>query len=422
MMVATRVAKARASLDFKVYQQQHDFITADEHFVAIIAGIGAGKTLAGSIKSGMASQGQIGTKRVPVPNIGMVTAPTYPMLRDVSLRTFLEMWKPLIADYNKNESRVTMKNGSEILFRSASNPDTLRGPNLLWWWPDEAAFYHPDVWRIMIGRLRAHGMQGYAWPTTTPAGTNWLYQVFGQEQRPDYRVIKASTWMNPFISADYYRMLAREYSGEFAEQELHGEFIKFSGLIYDQFKQSKHVLSAPLRTAVYHVAGVDWGYANPGVILIGQVDTDGGITIVAEEYERQRRIEAWVEVGKALHQAYNIETLFCDPSEPDYIRQFVDAGLKAVPADNSVRPGIQKVQNRLVNTDGTTPRLLITRDCPNLIKEMEQYQWAKNQIGMMDVPRKANDHCADSCRYMVMGIDGNKYQEMYAGGEVERYA
>lgn len=410
------------ALQIELYQQQLDFVTADEHFVAIIAGIGAGKTLAGAVKSGLASQGQIGSRRVPVPNIGMVTAPTYPMLRDVSLRAFLTTWEPLIADYNKNESRVTMKNGSEILFRSASNPDTLRGPNLLWWWPDEAAFYHPDVWRIMIGRLRAHGIQGYAWPTTTPAGMNWLYQVFGREERTDYKVIRASTWMNPFISPDYYRMLQQEYSGEFAEQELHGEFIKFSGLIYDQFKASEHIVAAPLRNAVYHVAGVDWGYANPGVILVAQVDTDGGITIVYEEYERQRRIEAWVEVAKVLRKSYQIETFFCDPSEPDYIRQFRDAGLNAVQADNAVRPGIQRVQNRLVNKAGTVPRLLITRDCPHLIKEIEQYQWAKNQIGVTDHPRKANDHAVDCARYLVQGIDGNKYQEMEAGGEVERYA
>ncbi|MCU0466178.1 MAG: hypothetical protein MUF38_16625, partial [Anaerolineae bacterium] len=105
-------------INLELYQEQVDFVTAPEHALGFVAGIGSGKTYAGAVRDILATQGQIGGERVPVPNVGVVTAPTYNMLKDATLRTFLEVAGPLVAKFNKADMVATMTNGSEVLFRS----------------------------------------------------------------------------------------------------------------------------------------------------------------------------------------------------------------------------------------------------------------------------------------------------------------
>src|SRR5690606_36528400 len=119
--------------------------------------------------------------------------------------------------------------------------------------------------------------------------------------------------------------------------------------------------------------------------------------IIHEEYARQRRIEDWIEYAKGLRDAYGIQVFRCDPSEPDYIQAFNDAGLNAVQADNSVAPGIQAVRQRLIVRGDNLPRLFIHSSAANLMIEFEQYQWMKHRAEQFfrDMPLKANDHAMD---------------------------
>ena len=123
---------------------QHDFLTCEERFTAFVGGIGSGKTYAGCVKDLAAAKP--GT-------LGLVVAPTYPMLRDATLRTFLEIAEGAIERFNHAEMTARVKTGGEILFRSADNPDRLRGPNLHWAHIDEGAMCPPGTWEIIIGAL-----------------------------------------------------------------------------------------------------------------------------------------------------------------------------------------------------------------------------------------------------------------------------
>lgn len=384
------------------------FVTDPANFALFLGGIGSGKTLAGSVRAALATQGWLGKQKINTPNLGVVTAPTYPMLRDATIRTFFEIAGDLIAPsgYNKSEQTVLMKNGSEVIFRSTEHPERLRGPNAAWWFGDEAALYTVDVWKIMIGRLRQYGKRGHAWLTTTPKGRNWIWQKFEQSRRRGYSKVVAATWMNPFLDEDFVRSLMVEYAGDFALQELEGVFVAWEGLIYGEFSRDVHVRrEIDQRRFTGYYAGVDWGFANPGVILVCGLDTDGRLTIVHEEYTPRRRVEDWVAVAKQLNETYHIRQFWCDPSEPDYIKMFNDANLSAVGANNTVTTGIQAVKSRLTIRGDGQPRLLLTPESVWTATQFEQYQWAKNQHGIKDAPLKANDHALDALRYLVMGVD-----------------
>lgn len=232
----------------------------------------------------------------PAGSIGMMIAPTYPMLKDALLRTFIEMARPLITEFNKSDYHVKLRNGSEVIFRSADNPDRLRGPNLGWFALDEAALMTREALDIMLGRLRL--MPGNAWLTTTPRGRNhWLYD-FVSAQGEGVEIVRAGTADNPFLPKDFIAMLERQYTGDFLRQELLGEFIEMGGAVFsDAFYYDE------LPTTGYREAwGVDWAYtassrADYSVALQGRVYDD--TLYLTDMVRQQSEVPAFLAALKA---------------------------------------------------------------------------------------------------------------------------
>lgn len=181
---------------------------------AFIGGIGSGKTLAGCVE----------VLRQPPGSVGFVIAPTYKMLRDASQATFFKLFRGFVEDHNKQEQRTTLINGTTILWRSADDPDSLRGPNLDWAWIDEASYCKAGLWNVVVGRLR--GQPGRAWITTTPKGKNW---VWGLCHARRVRLFRAATRDNTALPVEFLDDVAGQYGGQFAEQELGGQFVDWSG-------------------------------------------------------------------------------------------------------------------------------------------------------------------------------------------------
>jgi phage terminase large subunit-like protein len=209
----------RTERRLRLSDTQCDFVDDPHPFVLFVGGVGAGKTYAGAARALLRRFG------VAKPSLGLVVSPSYPMLRDATWRTALDVWAPLIERVVGNEMRLVLKTGDEVIFRSADDPERLRGPNAAWAWIDEAALCHPSTWPITIGRLRQHGVLGEAWLTTTPKGMNWVYEVFFVSATEQTAVHRAATSANPFVDGAFVDSLRSQYTGDFARQELEAEFI-----------------------------------------------------------------------------------------------------------------------------------------------------------------------------------------------------
>lgn len=374
----------------ELYASQHDFVLCRDRFAGFVGGIGSGKSYAGAVK-GLLEAGS--TKC-----LGVVTAPTYPMLRDATLRTYLDLAGDAIVDFHRSEMLATLANGSEVLFRSADNPDRLRGPNISWWHGDEASLYGADVWPVMIGRLREGGKAGRAWITFTPKGRNWIYHRLSE-----FTLFRARTRDNPYLDDEFIRSLEASYTGGFARQELEGEFVSFEGLVYEDFDRTRHVQDRPGPFKRY-VAGLDEGYTNPAVILVVGLDHDDRAH-VAEEFYRRRVLQGEVVAeAKRLQAAYGIEMFFADPSAAGLIADLRANHVRVVEATNDVLPGIQRVKAVLAVQGDSRPRLTVQPSCVNVIAEFESYIWKEGRHGVKDEPEKANDHALDALRYALMGI------------------
>lgn len=117
-------------------------------------------------------------------------------------------------------------NGSLIEFRSADNPDSLRGPGLDILWMDEAAFIRTgDAYRVV--RPAMADKQGIVINTTTPDRQNWFWERFWSGKALDNpRHFRVSYWSldNPYFPIDEWEeeredthpmIFAQEYMASF---------------------------------------------------------------------------------------------------------------------------------------------------------------------------------------------------------------
>jgi hypothetical protein len=191
-------------------------VPGSEHYLANgIYHHNSGKTRAGTVE----------VLRQPPGSTGAVVCPTYKMLKDTIIPTIRETAKDLLVSFNKSDMVMEFIHGITLLLRSSDDPESLRGPNLGFFWMDEPALQTHMTWKIMLGRIRR--APGRAWVTGTPAGRNWLYKVFVLDAGDDYELITASSHDNPWLPKHYLETLDGTYEGAFHKQEVSGEFVEW---------------------------------------------------------------------------------------------------------------------------------------------------------------------------------------------------
>jgi predicted phage terminase large subunit-like protein len=213
-------------LRISLHPTQAAFRQSNAIYRGFVGGRGAGKSWIGAYDL---------IRRAIPRRLYLVAAPTYPMLRDSSIRTFEEIARSLgyIRDITTSagNARAVLGNGAEVLFRSAENPNRLRGPNISGAWLDESGDMDYESYLIVAGCLREGGEQGWLSSTFTPRGRqHWTFEVFGKN-KPDTELFTARTSENPFLPEGFEDRLRDQYTSSFAEQELAGRFVDLAGTV-----------------------------------------------------------------------------------------------------------------------------------------------------------------------------------------------
>jgi phage terminase large subunit-like protein len=188
---------------------------------AFVGGIGSGKTFAGVME----------VLRMPASSVGMIVGPTYQSLNKATLETFFEIAEPakLIERHWKADRRFKLKGNRIVHYGSADNPDSLRGPNLGWFWGDEVSYWEAKAWRIMAGRLRKD--PGRCWLTMTPRGKkHWTYRDLFGKGRVEF--VTARTVSNTFNREGFADELVDVGTVNWQRQEYDGEFIDEVGSVF----------------------------------------------------------------------------------------------------------------------------------------------------------------------------------------------
>ena len=379
---------------------QEKFLASSAQYRAFVGGIGSGKTYAGALAALLEANKH---------TLGLVIAPTYPMLRDASLRTFLQIAGRWVREFNKAEMSCVLGNGAEVLFRSADNPDRLRGPNASWFWFDEGAVV-PDVepWQVAIGRLREGGKVGRGWVTTTPKGYNWVYDEFGptvvEASGGAKELFTTRTADNPFLAPEFVQGLQNQYSGAFRKQELEGAFVPLEGTAFRNIRACLGEWEQwPFEPyAGTFVMGVDWGQSKDYTVAVVM---DARTRWVVDRL-RVNKID-WAfqrEQVIALYRKWKCDLAVVEANSiggPN-IEALTEENINVFPFWTDQIKKARVIQQLIMAFEQRTIRI---PPIPNLLQELDAFQQEQLPSGRMryEAPQGAHD---DEVIALALAYDG----------------
>lgn len=404
---------------------QSVFFNSAYKYTLATSGLGGGKTFIGCLR--------LINKVSKAPgSLNLVAAPTFPMLRDSTYRTFMSLAPDgFVLDFNANDGTMKVRAGTgtaEILWRSLVKYEFLRGIEFMYEYIDELALCHPMAWKIARGRLRQKlpglpGVKPQGWATTTPRGKNFVYHEWVMHPTKRHAWVHwPGTDNNANLPEGYYEDLG--YTGSFYDQEVKGLFAAFDGLVY-QFEDepeafNSHVKEPPENMSWRDViGGLDFGYRDPTAACVFGLRSDLRAWQIGEYYQRKANFyDTVIPAILDLSREHHVSTWYCDSSEPDKIeelrraadREGVDTIFRAVEkGPGSIISGVQTVQWMLAKRDDGSRGLLVSPECTNTRKEYGSYQYDTKDVGersSSDVPQDMNNHAMDATRYALHSVFG----------------
>ena len=209
----------------------------------------------------------------------------------------------------------------------------------------------------------------------------------------------------------------------------------FEGSIHPDFKETTHVYDPakfdPRKVLQIRmkVAGFDYGLSSPTCYLEVDVAREGFIFVTGEYYVSNKTIEQHAGQIRDRLMQRPVEAILADPKvfhedtrdrrvmTKSVAQEYATHGVGFIRADNNEDTSIQKLQELMqvdtglmnpVTKELGSPRLFVSKKCPNLIAEIQQQRRKEERNVLtgekeflderdMDVP----DHAYDALRYVV---------------------
>jgi hypothetical protein len=417
------------------YPSQKEFHDARDRFKGFSGPIGSGKSKALCHEALQLAYVNHGC-------LGVIGAPTYPMLRDATLTAFLEILEDNQVPYQFNKSEYSLvlpEVDSTILFRSLDCFERIRGTNLAWFGVDELTYCKPEAWLRLEGRLRspsAKRLQGFA--VWTPKGFDWVYKRFiGPDRVPGYKAVLAAPGENTALPSDFYERLKLSYDPRLYQQEVLGQYLSiFSGAAYFSFDRERNVQTVQYTPGKPLAWSLDFNI-NPMCSVISQLidiadraDVLSGrqrkVIYVLDEIalldadinsacaEFVRRTEPYRQYGPLTVHLYGDSAghsrshagpsdwqLVLDYFHNDTRFQFVKKVPAAAPL---VKDRVNTVNAMTLNARGER-RLFLDPRVKELIQDLEQVVWRAdvggNITGQLDKRDPKRTHLSDALGYMI---------------------
>lgn len=398
-------------IEFKVHSyKQEQAIKSNKPVLLLATGTQWGKTQTGALRMKFKMHTHVSRD-----DAFLITAPTYKTLHQSTLPAFLKLMEGY-GRYDKKFDVFRMHNGGTCYCRTETDPDSIVGiTNVRHIWADEAGKYGKYFWENMQARAEFCGCGIDL--TTSPYSLNWVFKEIIKPKmkglRDDVDYITAASWENPYHSLhNEQKRLDKEKTMDSRRFRMifGGLFEKMEGLVYDCFDENIHVCdSITLPTGTKYYGGIDWGfYPDPFVLIVRAVTPSGKHYQVSEFVKTRLTITDQIRAAKQKQVIWGIERFYADPSQPGAIEEFCRNGLPTIPAENSIRLGID-AHYELIK-DGS---FKIFKDTsPFTLDEYASYHYPEEQDLRPDqdsnpkdqLPVGQNDHCLDAARYLTTAL------------------
>jgi len=249
---------------------QSEFFTATEKYVAMVSGFGAGKTNTLVLK-------MLSDKFAhPEVDLGYF-APTYPLIRDILYPRVAEFLEDMNHPYkiNKAENTIYVNGYGRIICRTMDQPERLVGFEIGNAYLDEFDTLKTEaamaVWHKLMARIRqrfADNSVNRMMIATTPEGFRATYKLFYGNDNPDYRLIQASTYSNPYLPESYIKSLEETYPPELISAYLNGEFVNLTaGTVYNAYDRYKCRSGERIKEKEQLRIGMDFNVTNMSAVV-----------------------------------------------------------------------------------------------------------------------------------------------------------
>lgn len=321
--------------------------------------------------------------------------------------------------YSKQDRVLTLENGSFIEFMSYDQDlEKHAGTSRDFVHFDE----EPPASIFLENKTRLIDVGGSWWMTMTPVnGMTWVYdEVYlpgMNDPTSNIDVVIVAMDENPYLPATEVAAYAAGLSADDRKARMEGKFIQLGGLVYKTFSVENHVIDVMIPPKEWEwYASVDHGYNNPTAWLWHAVGPNNTVVTFAEHYESERTVDFHSNVVHTRNGALGRvpDYYVGDPAlqqrngvtGTNIFQEYGDHGIYISPGNNDVLTGINKVNQYLAYSEDQKPHWYITRNCVNLIRELQRLRfktWASARISgdrnKQDAINKKDDHACDSARY-----------------------
>ena len=324
---------------------------------------------------------------------------------------------------NNSKLRIEAENGSQITLAGTDNYNALRGSFNHLLVLDEGAYLNQEAWeKVLYSTLT--DTRGRALFCTTPAGRNWVYDLYQAINEKDSRLKK--NWMTyqfssgeaGFIDAEELENMKDTMDEMTYRQEVLAEFVSTSDIVYHAYDPAKNCRYADsfeqelIDNQDYKlVAGMDFN-KDKMMMVIGVHDKKNNKLHIFDEIANLPYTE---DVIQEYRNRYNsrLLTVYPDatgartyssssPGQSDFMR-LMNAGFEVFTGkvNPNVRDSIAAVNGALASKTGKI-RLTVSPKCKHLIAAFNKYQYKEGTR----IPDKDNvvDHAADAIRYLASAL------------------
>lgn len=426
------------------HKKQREFMLSPARFKALVWGRRTGKSL------GIALYTML--KAIERQGNYYIIAPTYKQAKSIYWQDILKVMIPesMILKKDESELYIQLKPGnytlnttpllgydikvrhdptlppSTIYLKGADNPDSLRGVSLCGAVLDEFAFFKDGmgVWDKII-RPALGDKVGWAIFSSTPDGVrNAFYDKVEEAKNEESWFYSHATALdNPHFPKEEWHATKHDYErrgkvDEFA-QEWEALFTTPSSSVYNEFGDAHIIKPADVPREGTFALAMDFGLKDPFACVFVVIDSDNNWYVYDEIYQPDLPVD---KIGRIVHEKMGDNYFTRMIGDSAGATEIASLRSKAMGSDrlwvtpskkgkDSIRAGIRQLKTHLYVREATgKPKLFVSSNCRNLIREFQEYKYMRDAWGeLTDRVEDRNNHLLDALRYLVLDhTEGSK--------------
>lgn len=418
-----------AQLERPVYQyrplpSQKRFLLSPARIRMLLGGNGSGKSKTGAYAIARATL----LKPPPRRNCpAWIIGKSYEMVCGTcwaeKLQEFIQpqdiAWTSYLVKQRDWPAAIGLKSGWTIEFKSSDQGRKAfqsRSIGLAWF--DEQ--FPEDVFHETFARTRDYNAPIIG--TLTPIEPDPFLQAKYDDPTNDWSFTSLDLEENRrsrggYISDDWIDAFIANTPEDFRDVRIRGKFAGFEGAVFKIWRRDLHIVdpfpnNIPPEEGII-VRGIDFGFGNPFCCLWIHCSRDGIWTVYDEHYEARKFIEYHADAIKSRPEPrQHILRTWSDPEDLEARVKLDELGVENSIANKAINQSCECIMKLLMPMENGQPRLRVTKNCKNLIREMPAYQWSKVTSAVHNAknePIDKDNHAIAALRYAL-------YNEELGGG------